>query len=216
MIHRFLSSKRGCEEIMIVVIDYDAGNIKSVEKALKFLGQDVKVTGNRETILAADKVILPGVGAFGDAMEILRQRGLDKVIREVTEKGTPFLGICLGLQLLFDRSDEAPGVEGLGILRGEILRIPEQEGMKIPHMGWNSLHLQNNGRLFRGIPENSYVYFVHSYYLKAQDESIVKATTEYCTHIHASVEQGNVFACQFHPEKSSDVGMHILKNFVEL
>ena len=166
--------------------------------------------------LNADKVILPGVGAFGDAMGKLRQYGLDEVIRDVTAKGTPFLGICLGLQLLFERSDETPGVEGLGILKGEILRIPDQEGLKIPHMGWNSLKFQNNGRLFKDIPEDSYVYFVHSYYLKAEDEGIVTATTEYSTHIHASVEQGNVFACQFHPEKSSDIGIQILKNFVEL
>lgn len=201
---------------MIAVIDYDAGNIKSVEKALLFLGQEAIVTGDSKEILAADKVILPGVGAFGDAMVTIRSRGLDHVIRQVVENGTPFLGICLGLQLLFERSDEAPGVEGLGILGGEILRIPDQEGMKIPHMGWNSLHLENNGRLFRDIEENAYVYFVHSYYLKAKDESIVKASAEYGIHIHASVEKGNVFACQFHPEKSSDVGLHILKNFVEL
>ena len=201
---------------MIAIIDYDAGNIKSVEKALLYLGQEVKITSAPSEILSADKVILPGVGAFGDAMEKLKERHLDDVIRKVTEKGTPFLGICLGLQLLFERSDEAKGVEGLGILKGEILRIPDKEGLKIPHMGWNSLKFQNNGRLFKGIPEDSYVYFVHSYYLKAADEGIVTATTEYSTHIHASVEQGNVFACQFHPEKSSDIGIQILKNFVEL
>ncbi|MFQ7309085.1 MAG: imidazole glycerol phosphate synthase subunit HisH [Mediterraneibacter sp.] len=201
---------------MIAIIDYDAGNIKSVEKALLLLDQEVVITGGREEILKADKVILPGVGAFGDAMANLRKTGLDQVIREVTGKGTPFLGICLGLQLLFERSGEAPGVEGLGILKGEILRIPDSEGLKIPHMGWNSLHLENDGRLFRGISEGAYVYFVHSYYLKAADESIVKASTEYSTHIHASVEKDNVFACQFHPEKSSDVGIQILRNFVEL
>ena len=201
---------------MIAIVDYDAGNIKSVEKALHFLGREALVTGDSEEILRADKVILPGVGAFGDAMDTIRGRGLDKVLRKVAENGTPFLGICLGLQLLFERSDEAPGAEGLGILKGEILRIPEKEGLKIPHMGWNSLHLENNGRLFRGIEENAYVYFVHSYYLKAGDESIVKASTEYGVHIHASVEKDNVFACQFHPEKSIDVGLHILKNFVEL
>ena len=152
---------------MIAIVDYDAGNIKSVEKALHFLGREALVTGDSEEILRADKVILPGVGAFGDAMDTIRGRGLDKVLRKVAENGTPFLGICLGLQLLFERSDEAPGAEGLGILKGEILRIPEKEGLKIPHMGWNSLHLENNGRLFRGIEENAYVYFVHSYYLKA-------------------------------------------------
>ena len=201
---------------MVAIIDYDAGNIKSVEKALLLLGQEVKITGDAEEILNADKVILPGVGAFGDAMANLKKRGLDEVIRKVAGKGTPFLGICLGLQLLFESSDEAPGVKGLGILPGEILRIPAAQGVKIPHMGWNSLHLENNGRLFCGIEEQSYVYFVHSYYLKAGEEDIVKACAEYGVHIHASVEKGNVFACQFLPEKSGDVGLQILKNFVDL
>ena len=201
---------------MIAIIDYDAGNIKSVEKAILSLGEQAVITRDRDEILAADKVILPGVGAFGDAMANLKKFGLDKVIYEVVEKGTPFLGICLGLQLLFERSDETPGVEGLGILKGEILRIPDKDDLKIPHMGWNSLHLQNQGRLFMGLSEQSYVYFVHSYYLKAEDEQIVKATTDYSVNIHASVEKDNVFACQFHPEKSSDVGLKILKNFVEL
>lgn len=201
---------------MIAIIDYDAGNIKSVEKALLLLGEEPVVTGDGDTILAADKVILPGVGAFGDAMETIRRYGLESVIHQVVDKGTPFMGICLGLQLLFERSDESSGVEGLGILKGEILRIPDRPGWKIPHMGWNSLHLENEGRLFRGIPENAYVYFVHSYYLRAASEQIVRASTEYCAHIHASVEKDNVFACQFHPEKSGDVGLRILKNFVEL
>lgn len=201
---------------MIAIIDYDAGNIKSVEKALQFLGQEAVITRDRDEILSADKVILPGVGAFGDAMGKIRQYGLEPVIREVVEKNTPFLGICLGLQLLFESSDETPGVKGLGILKGEILRIPECPGLKIPHMGWNSLEYPNAGRLFQGIEPESYVYFVHSYYLKAADEGIVTAATRYGTYIHASVEQGNVFGCQFHPEKSSDVGLHILKNFVEL
>lgn len=200
---------------MIAIIDYDAGNIKSVEKAVDLLGQESVVTADSEEIFRADKVILPGVGAFGDAMGNLRRTGLDDVIRQVVRKGTPFLGICLGLQLLFERSDEAPGVEGLGILKGEILRIPDKEGLKIPHMGWNSLHLEHGGRLFRGVEEGAYVYFVHSYYLKAAEEEIVKASTEYSVHIHASVEKDNVFACQFHPEKSSDVGLKILKNFIE-
>ena len=201
---------------MIAIIDYDAGNIKSVEKALQKLGADVVITKDAQEILRADKVILPGVGAFGDAMANLKKFGLDKVIYEVVENGTPFLGICLGLQLLFERSDETPGVAGLGILKGEILRIPDKDDLKIPHMGWNSLLLQNQGRLFQGLSEQSYVYFVHSYYLKAEDEQIVKATTDYSVNIHASVEKDNVFACQFHPEKSSDAGLKILKNFVEL
>mgnify|MGYP000027171101 FL=1 len=201
---------------MIAIIDYDAGNIKSVEKAMIHLGQDVCITRDKERILTADKVILPGVGAFGDAMGKIHQYGLEPVIHEVVERGKPFLGICLGLQLLFERSDETPGVEGLGILKGEILRIPDHPGLKIPHMGWNSLDFQNDGRLFKNLPEHPYVYFVHSYYLKAAEEDIVTATTEYSTHIHASVEKGNVFACQFHPEKSSKWGLKILENFAAI
>ena len=201
---------------MIAIIDYDAGNLKSVEKALLYLGQDVLVTRDREKILSADKVILPGVGNFGDAMEKLKGYGLEEVIRETARQGKPFLGTCLGLQLLFERSAEAPGVEGLGILKGEILRIPDREDLKVPHIGWNSLKLQNQGRLFAGLEEEPYVYFVHSYYLKAADPQIVKAVTEYGVRIDASVESGNVFACQFHPEKSSRTGLKILKNFAEL
>ena len=201
---------------MIAIIDYDAGNIRSVEKALTALGEQPVVTRDKENILAADKLILPGVGAFGGAMERLHQYGLVEVIREAVKKGTPLLGICLGLQLLFERSDESDGVEGLGILKGEILKIPDSPGLKIPHMGWNSLEIKPGTRLIAGIPNGSYVYFVHSYYLKAEDTEIVAATTEYSTHIHAAVEQGNVFACQFHPEKSSEVGLQILKNFISL
>lgn len=201
---------------MIAIVDYDAGNLKSVEKALKFLGQESIVTRDRKEILAADKVILPGVGAFGVAMEHLKKFELDKVIREVTEKKTPFLGICLGLQLLFEGSEESSGVEGLHILDGEIVKIPEEPGLKIPHIGWNSLKLQNNGRLFQNIPEETFVYFVHSFYLKARDEEIVKAVTEYGVTIHASVEKDNVFACQFHPEKSSSIGLKMLENFAKI
>ncbi len=198
---------------MIAVIDYDAGNLKSVEKALKFLGEESIVTGDFREILKADKVILPGVGAFGVAMEHLKKYELDKVIREITDRQTPFLGICLGLQLLFEGSEENDGVEGLCVLDGKILKIPDSPGLKIPHIGWNSLHLQNQGRLFEGIAEGAFVYFVHSFYLKAEKEEIVKASTDYSVNIHASVEQGNVFACQFHPEKSSSVGLRILRNF---
>ena len=201
---------------MIAIIDYDAGNLKSVEKALLSLGEEVLITREREALLRADKVILPGVGNFGDAMEKLKSYGLVPVIQELAESGKPFLGICLGLQLLFERSAEAPGVEGMGILKGEILRIPDGEGRKVPHIGWNSLHLQNGGRLFEGLPEGAYVYFVHSYYLKAENPEIVKAATEYGVTIDASVEQGNIFACQFHPEKSSQVGLKILENFAKL
>lgn len=201
---------------MIAVIDYDAGNIKSVIKAIEHLGYEVILTREKDDILKADKVILPGVGSFGDAMNRLSSYGLIDTINEVIAKGTPFLGICLGLQLLFEDSEESPGVKGLGILKGHIVRIPEGEYRKIPHMGWNSLSLVNNGRLFNGIDENPYVYFVHSYYLDAEDKSIVKAQTSYNVLIDASVEQGNVFACQFHPEKSSDIGLKMLKNFLEL
>lgn len=205
---------------MIAIIDYDAGNLRSVEKAFHAVGEECVVTRSRSEILRADRVILPGVGSFGMAMEQLKKYELDKVIREVTESGKPFLGICLGLQLLFEGSDESDGVEGLRILDGRILRIPDKEGLKIPHIGWNSLELKNDGRLFQNLPmgheEHPYVYFVHSYYLKAQDESIVKATTDYSVEIHASVEKDNIFACQFHPEKSSAVGLQILKNFAHI
>ena len=198
---------------MIAIIDYNSGNLKSVEKALLSMGEECTITRDRHEILNADRVILPGVGAFGDAMNQLKKYELDKVIHEVADSGIPFLGICLGLQLLFDGSDESSGVEGLHVLEGDILRIPDKEGLKIPHIGWNSLELVNDGRLFVNMPENPYVYFVHSYYLKAKDEKIVKAVTDYSTTIHASVEKDNVFACQFHPEKSSTVGLQILKNF---
>lgn len=201
---------------MIAIIDYDAGNLKSVEKALVSLGEETIITRNFSEILGADKVILPGVGAFGDAMAQLKKYELDKVVREVAEKETPLLGICLGLQLMFESSEETPGVEGLHLLDGHIHRIPDAEGIKIPHIGWNSLEFPKESRLFKGLSDQSYVYFVHSYYLKAADEAIVAATTEYSTHIHAAVEHGNIFACQFHPEKSSTVGLQILQNFANL
>lgn len=201
---------------MIAIIDYDAGNVKSVEKAIQFLGEETVLTRDAEIILSADKVILPGVGAFGDAMEKLRRYGLVEVIRQVTAKGTPFLGICLGLQLLFESSEESPGVEGLGILKGKIVRIPEGVGLKIPHIGWNSIAYPNQGRLYKGINENSYVYFVHSYYLQTDDREIVTAETEYGVKMQVSVEKNNVFACQFHPEKSSETGLAILKNFIQI
>lgn len=201
---------------MIAIIDYDAGNIKSVEKALIKLGQEPVITRDAAVILGADKVILPGVGAFGEAMDKIRKYGLEEVIHKVVDNGTPFLGICLGQQLLFERSEEAPGVTGLGLLEGEILKMPPMDDLKIPHIGWNSLCLQGDGKLFQGLSQDTYVYFVHSYYLKAKDEAIVKASTEYGVHIHASVENGNIFACQFHPEKSSDGGLKMLSNFINL
>ncbi|HIX68353.1 MAG TPA: imidazole glycerol phosphate synthase subunit HisH [Candidatus Anaerostipes excrementavium] len=201
---------------MIAIIDYDAGNIKSVEKALQYLGEKAVITRDRDEILKSDKVILPGVGAFGDAMEKLKQYGLVETIHEVVDRQIPFLGICLGLQLMFESSEEAPGVEGLGLLPGKILRIPKKDGMKIPHMGWNDLKIKEGSKLFAGLEEDPYVYFVHSFYLQAEDPSIVAATTEYGVTIHASVEKDHIFACQFHPEKSSTVGLQILRNFIAL
>lgn len=201
---------------MIGIIDYDAGNIKSVEKALQYLGEEVVVTRDGDKLLKAEKVILPGVGSFENAMENLEKFDLIPVIHEVIQQKKPFLGICLGLQLLFESSQESPGCKGLSILSGEVVRIPDQEGLKVPHIGWNSLRLQNQGRLFQGIPQNTYVYFVHSFYLKAREEEIVKAVTDYGVHIHASVEKDNIFACQFHPEKSGSYGLKILDNFAKL
>lgn len=198
---------------MIAIIDYDAGNLKSVEKALIFLGQDAKITRDRDEILAADKVILPGVGAFGDAMSKLKEYGLINTIYDVVDKKLPFLGICLGLQLMFESSEESAGVAGLGLLPGKIVRIPDASGLKIPHMGWNSIHIMPDKKLFKDIDSGAYVYFVHSYYLQAESLTDVAATTEYSTRIHTAVEHENIFACQFHPEKSGDVGLKMLKNF---
>ena len=201
---------------MIAIIDYDAGNLKSVEKALQYLDEECIVTRDKEELLKADKIILPGVGAFGDAMEKLHKFGLVDVIHKLVKENKPFLGICLGLQLMFESSEEGPGVKGLGLLPGKIVKFPEKEGFKIPHMGWNSIDVKEGSRLFKGVSNNSYVYFVHSYYLQAENENDVATTTEYITHVHASVEHDNIFACQFHPEKSGDVGLRILKNFCEL
>lgn len=202
---------------MIAIVDYDAGNIKSVEKALHYIGEEPFVTRDAKAILQADKVVVPGVGAFEDAMEKMNRFELTGVLREVAAKETPILGICLGLQLFFDRSDESEhNVEGLKLLPGEIVKFPEREGFKIPHMGWNSLHINPNSRLLKGIPEGAYVYFVHSYYLKAQRQEDVAAVADYIHEFHAAAERENVFATQFHPEKSGDVGLAILKNFVSL
>ena len=205
---------------MVAIIDYDAGNIKSVEKAFQYLGADTAVTRDPEVIFRADRVVLPGVGAFGDAMNRIREYGLENIINEVVKKEVPFLGICLGQQLLFESSKESDGVRGLGILRGEIIDIPDRDAegnyYKIPQIGWNNLKIREGARLYKGISGEPYVYFVHSYYLKAADRSIVAATTDYSVTIDASVECGNVFACQFHPEKSADVGMQILDNFLHI
>ena len=201
---------------MIAIIDYDAGNIKSVEKAFEYLSQETITTRDPEILLKADKVVLPGVGSFGDAMNKLHEYNLVDVIHKIVDKGTPLLGICLGLQLLFESIEESAGVPGLGILKGHILRFTEGTEYKIPQIGWNSLEINPSSRLFRGIDNHSYVYFVHSYYLKASDESVVAASTEYADSFHSAVEKDNVFACQFHPEKSSEVGLKILENFATL
>ena len=208
---------------MIAIIDYDAGNIKSVEKALQFLGEEVIVTSDRDAILSADKAILPGVGSFGDAMEKIRERNLEEVIHEFVDSGKPFLGICLGLQLFFESSEETPGVKGLGLLKGKITRIPneyKQNGetvtQNVPQIGWNNIKVNPSSKLLKGLGDNPYVYFVHSYYLQADDIEDVAATTEYGVTIHAAVERMNVMATQFHPEKSSDVGMNILRNFIAM
>lgn len=199
---------------MLAVIDYGAGNLQSVRKALAHIGCESVVADSPETLRTADAAILPGVGAFGDAMGQLRARGLEIPIKEFISSGKPFLGICLGLQLLFESSGESPGVEGLGVLKGKILRIPGKPGLKIPHIGWNSLNLNSREGLFAGLEGESYVYFVHSYYLNAE-EAVVTSTAEYGVEIHTSIQKGNLYACQFHPEKSGEVGIRMLKNFAK-
>ena len=202
---------------MITIVDYGAGNIKSVEKALEYIGEDTVVTGDADRIRQADKIIVPGVGAFEDAMGKLNRGHLTEILQEAAQKGTPVLGICLGLQLFFERSDESErDVPGLGLLPGEIVRFPEKEGFKIPHMGWNSVRINPASRLLRGIPDESYFYFVHSYYLRAAHPEDVAAVTDYIVEVHAAAERDNIFATQFHPEKSGDVGLQVLKNFAAL
>ncbi|HIT90762.1 MAG TPA: imidazole glycerol phosphate synthase subunit HisH [Candidatus Merdenecus merdavium] len=201
---------------MIGIIDYGAGNIKSVEKALECLGEEVLISKDPNLLNKADKLILPGVGAFGNAMKQIRSQHLDKIIYDMAASGKPFMGICLGLQLLFEGSEENKGVEGLGILKGQIRRIPDSEGLKVPQVGWNNLKLKNDGRLFKGMESDPYVYFVHSYYLQAEDPSVIKAVADYGVEIHASIEKDNIFACQFHPEKSGEEGLKMLKNFADL
>ncbi|MBR5637352.1 MAG: imidazole glycerol phosphate synthase subunit HisH [Pseudobutyrivibrio sp.] len=201
---------------MIAILDYDAGNIKSVEKAFGILGENTVLTRDFSVIEKADRLVLPGVGSFADAMEHLKKYELDRAIKDYVQSERPFIGICLGLQLLFESSEESPGCKGLNLLDGVVKRIPDAPGLKVPHIGWNSLDFPNKGKLFEGIDEGNFVYFVHSYYLEASEPSIVTATTDYGCHIHASVEKDNIFACQFHPEKSSTVGLQILKNFANL
>nr|WP_296074937.1 imidazole glycerol phosphate synthase subunit HisH [uncultured Ruminococcus sp.] len=202
---------------MIAIIDYGAGNIQSVYKALKFIGADCKVTSDKDEILKADGAILPGVGSFGDAMDTMTKRGIKDTIIEYTKSGKPFLGICLGLQLLFPESEETPGVKGLDIFKGTITKIPNQNRtLKIPHMGWNNISIKQKNGIFKDIEGEPYVYFVHSFYLKAQDKDIVAATTQYGVEIDAAVQKGNIIATQFHPEKSGEVGLKMLKNFVEM
>ena len=200
---------------MIAIVDYGAGNLLSVKKALDFIGAESVITASANEIKNADGVILPGVGSFGNAMESMHESGLVEAVRSVAQSGRPFLGICLGLQLLFESSEESPGVEGLGVLKGKILKIPS-DNLKVPHMGWNSLEFKKSTPLFEGIADGAYVYFVHSYYLSAENISDVSSTTEYGVTIHASVANGNLFATQFHPEKSGDVGLQMLRNFVSL
>jgi glutamine amidotransferase len=202
---------------MISIIDYDAGNIMSVEKAIRHLGEELIITNDPDRILSSDKVILPGVGAFGDAMDKIRKAKLDRVIYEVVDRKIPFIGICLGLQLLFESSQEAPGVPGLGLLEGKILRIPEKDGIKIPHMGWNALHItQPEGQLFSWTREGDFVYFVHSFACRADDRADVLFTARYGQQFDAAVQRGNICGMQFHPEKSGPVGERLLANFAAM
>lgn len=201
---------------MIAIIDYGAGNLSSVKKALDFLGAENKITQDCDEIMNASHVILPGVGSFGDAMASMRERGLVDVVKQRALSGKPFLGICLGLQLLFEGSDESPDVDGLGILKGRIVKIPKKDGLKVPHMGWNDISLKQTDGIFAGIEDNSYFYFVHSFYLTGADEDVVAATTQYGTEIECAVQFGRLCATQFHPEKSSSAGLKLLKNFIEM
>ena len=199
---------------MIAIIDYGAGNLRSVQKACEAIGAQAIITSLPGEILKADHVILPGVGAFGDCMRRLEANNLPSILQEIIHRGTPFLGICLGMQLLFEESEESPGVSGLGILKGKIVKIPHINGFKIPHMGWNSLHFCKPCPLFAGLPCNPFVYFVHSYYMQPKDLSIIAADTDYCGTLPVALHQDNIFAVQFHPEKSGDIGLSMLKNFL--
>lgn len=199
---------------VIAVVDYGAGNLQSVKKALDFIGAPCIITKNADEIQKADKVILPGVGSFGDAMDSMHKSGLTDAVKEAALSGKPFLGICLGLHLLFEESEESPGAKGLGILKGKIRKIPLEEGIKVPHMGWNSLEVKQHDGVFASAKDGDYVYFVHSYYLTADNPEEVAARTVYgSTVIDAAVKNGNLCAVQFHPEKSGSVGLNMLRNF---
>lgn len=198
---------------MVAIIDYGAGNLSSVKKALDYLGAENEITQDRDKILSASHVILPGVGSFGDAMDSMRERGLVDTVKEAAMT-KPFLGICLGLQLLFEGSEESPDTEGLGILKGKIVSIPKDKGLKVPHIGWNSVNLKQQVGIFSNIDDEGYFYFVHSFYLKDADEDVVAATTEYGVTIQCAVQRDNLCATQFHPEKSSKAGLKLLKNFI--
>ncbi len=200
---------------MIAIIDYGAGNLQSVAKALAHLGCEYVITGDRDTLLNADGAILPGVGAFGDAMDCMEKNNLKNAVLDFIESGKPFLGICLGLQLLFKESEETPGKTGLDIFEGSVCLIPKDNGLKIPHMGWNSLKILKKDGIFKGIEDEPYVYFVHSYYLRAKDRDIVSSQTVYGVDIDASVQYKNVTAVQFHPEKSGKTGLKMLENFIK-
>ena len=200
---------------MVGIIDYGAGNLQSVKKALDFLGYESEITMDREKILSASHVILPGVGSFGDAMASIRERGLEDIIKQAASGEKHFLGICLGLQLMFEKIDETPGVEGLGIFKGDIVKIPSENGLKVPHIGWNSINLKQTDGIFNGIKDGSYFYFVHSYYLKNADADVVAATAQYGVEIECAIQKGRVCATQSHPEKSSETGLRLLKNFME-
>ncbi len=201
---------------MIAIIDYGAGNLQSVKKALDYIGRQSEITYDKNKISRAERVILPGVGSFGDAMESMRKRGLEETVKNAANGERPFLGICLGLQLLFKESEEREGAVGLDVFGGKIARIPKDTGLKVPHMGWNSISLKQKDGIFKNIPDESYFYFVHSYYLKDAEPETVAAVTQYGVEIQCAVQKDLVAATQFHPEKSSEAGLQILKNFAEV
>lgn len=199
---------------MIAIIDYDCGNVLNVQHAFEKLGKKSVITRDPTQILTADHIVMPGVGNFGEAVTNIRKFGLEEPINSAIKANIPFLGICVGMQILFEDSEESPDVPGLGILKGHVKRFPDKAGYKVPQIGWNSIFMMNKGDLFEGIPNGSFVYFVHSYYCEAENINQVKAVSEYMDIFHASVQKGNLFATQFHPEKSGDVGLQILDNFV--